>query len=284
MTDMNKTTTKTQSGVSYGSHARKSKNPFKNVYLSVAHGVSRKTTPSVRGKHTAVELHRERLALLIDVENIGLRNVDKVMCEAGQFGKLAIRYAYGVHAEALGNENVVKQALEPRFVVQIRKGKNASDIAIAADAMSLCYTRDDIDGFVIVSDDSDYAALALSLRNLGKTVYGVGTESAPQGYRDVCTGFRTFVKRSGSAKKKANSKKKIINDYSPTVVNSRVREFVIGWLKSDNRQLTIGDVANFMNKTKDIPTAKQMGFSKVSSYVVNIGCTIGAEQKILSID
>lgn len=284
MTDKNATNDNSKSNVSYGSHARKSKNPFKNAYLSVANSVSRKSTPSIRGKHTAVELRRERLALLIDVENIGLRNVDKVMCEAGRFGKLAVRYAYGVHAEALSNEKVVKQALEPRFVVQIRKGKNASDIAIAADAMSLCYTRDDIDGFVIVSDDSDYAALALSLRNLGKTVYGVGTENAPKGYRDVCTGFRTFVKRRGAAAKKKSKTKKLVSNYSPTVVNTRVREFVVGWLESDKRQLTIGDVANFMNKTKGIPTAKQMGFAKVSSYVINLGCTIGGEQNILSID
>lgn len=134
------------------------------------------------------------LAVLIDADNIPAKYAGKIMDEVKDYGDPALRRAYGDwSSRKLASWK--KEALELGMVLKQETAntarKNASDIGLVIDAMDLLHTGR-FDGFVLVSSDSDFTALASRLREDGVDVIGIGEPKAPESFRNVCNRFITI--------------------------------------------------------------------------------------------
>jgi uncharacterized LabA/DUF88 family protein len=132
-----------------------------------------------------------RIALLIDADNSPAAKIDVVLAELAKLGVANIRRAYGnwKKNELKGWEQVLHEyAIRPIQQFDVSKGKNATDMLIAIDAMDLLYT-DRPDAFGIVSSDADFTPLVMHLRAKGATVYGFGAKKTPTPFVNACSRF-----------------------------------------------------------------------------------------------
>lgn len=137
-----------------------------------------------------------RLAVLIDADNTFnvIPIIDELFEEISKFGDASVRRIYGDWtSENLKSWKSVlpKHAIQPIQQYANTKGKNATDSALIIDAMDLLYTAP-LDGFCIVSSDSDFTRLAIRFRESGKLVYGFGEEKTPESLRAACNQFIYF--------------------------------------------------------------------------------------------
>lgn len=131
------------------------------------------------------------VALLIDADNASPDTLDPVLTVLAELGTVNIRRAYGNWQKAglKGWANILHlHAVEPQQQFDVTKGKSATDMKMVIDAMDLLY-RGNIDGFGIMSSDSDFLPLAQRIREDGLPVYGFGTAKTPLGFRQACTRF-----------------------------------------------------------------------------------------------
>jgi uncharacterized protein (TIGR00288 family) len=141
-----------------------------------------------------MDRHDERednIALLIDADNASPDHFDEVLLVLGELGTINIRRAYGnwakVSLKGWGNLTGI-HSIVPMQQFDVAKGKSATDMRMTIDAMDLLY-RGHIDGFGIMSSDSDFLPLAQRIREEGLPVYGFGTAKTPLGFRQACTRF-----------------------------------------------------------------------------------------------
>ncbi|UVC10205.1 NYN domain-containing protein [Rhizobium sp. TH2] len=132
-----------------------------------------------------------RLAVLIDADNISSKFVERLFEEVATLGSPTIRRVYGdiARADAKGwAEATERFALLSRRQFVQTTGKNATDISMVIDAMDIMAT-DRVDGFCLVSSDSDFTPLAIRLREQGMMVYGFGATKAAECFRSACGQF-----------------------------------------------------------------------------------------------
>lgn len=134
-----------------------------------------------------------RLAILIDADNTFrfINVIDELLEEISKFGDVSIRRIYGDWTETRmqrWKEILPKYAIQPIQQYANTKGKNSTDSALIIDAMDLLYTAP-LDGFCIVSSDSDFTRLATRLRESGKQVYGFGEQKTPDSLIAACNKF-----------------------------------------------------------------------------------------------
>lgn len=137
------------------------------------------------------ERDRKLYAVLIDADNIPARYAGAILKEITSFGEPALRRVYGDWSSGqLRNwsETVRAHGLVAKQETANTKGKNASDIGLVIDAMDILHTGR-FDGFVLVSSDSDFTALANRVREDGLDVIGIGEGKAPESLRNVCNRF-----------------------------------------------------------------------------------------------
>jgi uncharacterized protein (TIGR00288 family) len=131
------------------------------------------------------------IALLIDADNASPEHLDEVLLVLGELGTINIRRAYGNWAKASlkgwGDLSGL-HSIVPMQQFDVVKGKSATDMRMTIDAMDLLY-RGNVDGFGIMSSDSDFLPLAQRIRENGLPVYGFGTDKTPLSFRQGCTRF-----------------------------------------------------------------------------------------------
>ncbi|ROR90668.1 NYN domain-containing protein [Nocardioides aurantiacus] len=141
-----------------------------------------------------------RLAVLIDADNVSSKVSTDLFAELAGYGLLTVKRAYGDWTTDQLNgwkKRLHEHAISPMQQFAYTTGKNSSDSALIIDAMDLLYAGN-LDGFVIVSSDSDFTRLATRLRESAMTVYGVGAGKTPRAFRDACDKF-TFLEVLGAA-------------------------------------------------------------------------------------
>ncbi|MBB4856744.1 uncharacterized protein (TIGR00288 family) [Novosphingobium chloroacetimidivorans] len=131
------------------------------------------------------------IALLIDADNASPANLEAALTILGDLGTVNVRRIYGNWSKPglKGWSNIVHRfALEPQQQFDLTKGKNATDMKMTIDAMDLLYGGR-VDGFGLMTSDSDFMPLAMRIRQNGTPVYGFGTARTPQAFREACTRF-----------------------------------------------------------------------------------------------
>lgn len=133
-----------------------------------------------------------RLAVLIDADNATYKVVKELLEETSKYGIAMVKRAYGdwTTTNLTGWKDVLhRHAIQPIQQFAYTKGKNATDSALIIDAMDLLYAGN-LDGFCIVSSDSDFTRLATRLRESGKVVYGFGeSQKTPEAFIAACDKF-----------------------------------------------------------------------------------------------
>jgi uncharacterized protein (TIGR00288 family) len=131
------------------------------------------------------------IALLIDADNASPEHLDEVLLVLGELGTINIRRAYGNWAKASlkgWGEQTGPHSIVPMQQFDVVKGKSATDMRMTIDALDLLY-RGNVDGFGIMSSDSDFLPLAQRIREDGLPVYGFGTAKTPISFQQACTRF-----------------------------------------------------------------------------------------------
>lgn len=134
----------------------------------------------------------KKIALLIDAENTSVRYLDTIMKEVKQYGDITFQRMYGDFSNTKmfdWSQKGLEYAIVPIHQSIYKTGKNAADIMLVIDAMDIMF-QNHVDGFCIVSSDSDFTRLANRLRESGKLVVGMGKTSASKTFISACNEYK----------------------------------------------------------------------------------------------
>ena len=239
-----------------------------------------------------------RLAVLIDADNAPRSALGDVMAEVAVYGTPTIKRIYGDWTTpnlASWKPLLLENALTPVQQYGYTTGKNSTDSAMIIDAMDILYTGQ-VDGFVLVSSDSDFTRLAIRLREAGKKVYGMGEKKTPNPFIVACDKFVYIeVIRSAAQQERAEeaareepkeppkparraARKKGAEAAPPPAPEaeppSRVPKEIITLLADSVEMLAdedgyapLGEVANLLVRKKRDFDPRNFGFSKLSKLV-----------------
>lgn len=135
---------------------------------------------------------QNRIAVLIDAENVSSKYVKLIMDEVGSYGVATYKRLYGDFTKPSVKSWLSKlqeYAITPVFQYNYTQGKNASDSALIIDAMDILYTEN-VSGFCLVTSDSDFTKLAMRLRESGMIVIGMGEQKTPSSLVSACENFK----------------------------------------------------------------------------------------------
>ncbi|MDH7499877.1 MAG: NYN domain-containing protein [candidate division NC10 bacterium] len=151
-----------------------------------------------------------KIALLIDGDNAQPSFIEKILTEVGKYGSITIRRIYGdwtTPSMSGWKETLNNHAIQPVQQFRYTIGKNATDSALIIDAMDILHSHL-VDGFCIVSSDSDYTRIATRIREMGIFVMGIGKEKTPKAFVNACNVFiyteNLIPKQSGRRMKRAD--------------------------------------------------------------------------------
>lgn len=135
--------------------------------------------------------HSPNIALLIDADNASHQGIDPVLTVLAELGTVNIRRAYGNwRKQGLKSwvDKLHRYGIEPQQQFDLTKGKNATDMKMTIDAMDLLFSER-VDGFGIMSSDSDFMPMAMRIRQDGLPVYGFGSSKTPDAFKQACSRF-----------------------------------------------------------------------------------------------
>lgn len=135
--------------------------------------------------------HNDKLAVLIDADNAQASIINELLAEVSRYGTATVKRAYGdwTTPNLRGWKEVLhKAAIQPMQQFSYTTGKNATDSSLIIDAMDLLHAGT-VNGFCLVSSDSDFTRLATRIREAGLVVYGFGEQKTPQPFVAACDKF-----------------------------------------------------------------------------------------------
>lgn len=225
-----------------------------------------------------------KLAVLIDADNVPYSNVKGMMEEVAKFGTPTTKRIYADWTKP--NSNGWKSVLLEHAITPIQQysytvGKNSSDSALIIDAMDLLYS-DKLDGFCIVSSDSDFTRLAIRLRESGMKVIGIGEKKTPNSFIVACDRFIYIEVLDGATQKKKQPKitlvdaKKTVEKPTEKPLNKidiptiELIESTIEDIGDDDGWAFLGDVGNLIVKKKPEFDPRNYGFAKLTPMLKSL--------------
>lgn len=157
------------------------------------------------------EDNERRISILIDGDNAQATLIEEILVEAGKYGNATIRRVYGDWTTPSMNswKDILNiHAFQPIQQFRYTVGKNATDSAMIIDAMDILHSHQ-VDGFCLVSSDSDYTRLATRIRESGLLVVGIGKKNTPRAFVSACNVFiytenLKSRNRNGGSSRKSN--------------------------------------------------------------------------------
>lgn len=217
----------------------------------------------------------KNIALLIDADNTTPDGIDPVLTVMAELGQVNIRRAYGNFAKdnlKKWGDLTNKFGILPQQQFDVSKGKNATDMAMTIDAIDLLY-QGKVDGFGLMTSDSDFTPLVTRLRQDGILVYGFGEAKTPQAFKSVCTRFIDIKKLiNGSAE---NSAKDASEDLALTTdtIDDDLKDLLINAYNASNRDkdgfAKLSEVGQRAGNRSSFDT-RNYGFSRLSDLVENL--------------
>ena len=211
----------------------------------------------------------DRLAVLIDADNTTAGVTTEMLAEVTQFGTPSIKRAYGDWTSPqLGGwkDELLRHAIQPMQQFAYTRGKNSTDSALIIDAMDLLYAGN-LEGFVIVSSDSDFTRLATRLRESGKTVYGLGARKTPEAFVAACDRFIYLDLLSEDAQEPAQDPAPD-DEPAPALPNlKRILSTAISSTSKEDGWSNLGEVGSYLVKSHAAFDPRVYGHSKLSDLV-----------------
>lgn len=219
-----------------------------------------------------------KLAVLIDGDNIPSAYVKEMMEEIAKYGNPTIKRIYGdwtkPHLTKWKNL-LLENAITPIQQYGYTTGKNATDSAMIIDAMDILYSEK-VNGFCLVSSDSDFTRLATRLREAGMNVIGIGEKKTPEPFIVACDRFiyieilqnRSKESESDTTPEKA-AKKSGVDKITPRVI--RLISSTVSDLADDDGWAFLGDVGSLLQKKQPNFDSRNYGFEKLTPLINSIG-------------
>jgi uncharacterized LabA/DUF88 family protein len=226
-----------------------------------------------------------RLAVLIDADNIPYSNVRGMLEEIAKYGTPTFKRIYGdwTRQTTSGWKTVLlENAITPIQQYSYTKGKNSTDSALIIDAMDILYSGK-IDGFCIVSSDSDFTRLATRLREAGMRVIGIGERKTPHPFIVACDKFiyleilsqsSNTTESAPEVRKKGKpvvkKKKSSPPEPDPRALQEAVKRLIatsISDLADENGWAFLGDVGNLILKKQPDFDPRNFGFPKLTPLI-----------------
>jgi len=218
-----------------------------------------------------------KLAVLIDGDNIPSAYVKEMMEEIAKYGNPTIKRIYGDWTKprlSKWKNILLENAITPIQQYGYTTGKNATDSAMIIDAMDILYSEK-VNGFCLVSSDSDFTRLATRLREAGMQVFGIGEKKTPESFIVACDKFIYIeilkYQREGSESElaeKKSSQKDNIDKITPKVI--RLISSTISDLADDDGWAFLGDVGNLLQKKQPNFDSRNYGFQKLTPLISSI--------------
>ncbi|WP_417196421.1 NYN domain-containing protein [Bizionia sp.] len=220
-----------------------------------------------------------KLAVLIDGDNIPSAYVKEMMEEIAKYGNPTIKRIYGDWTKphlAKWKNMLLENAITPIQQYGYTTGKNATDSAMIIDAMDILYSEK-VNGFCLVSSDSDFTRLATRLREAGMKVYGIGEKKTPKPFIVACDKFIyiEILKQASSdsdsdtdPEDKKKSSKDSYDKITPKVI--RLISQTIEDLADDDGWAFLGDVGSLLQKKQPNFDSRNYGFAKLTPLINSI--------------
>lgn len=216
------------------------------------------------------------LAVLIDGDNIPSAYVKEMMEEIAKYGNPSIRRIYGDWTKpnlSKWKNLLLENAITPIQQYAYTVGKNATDSAMIIDAMDILYSGK-VEGFCLVSSDSDFTRLATRLREAGMKVIGIGEKKTPEPFIVACDRFiyveilKKNEEKESPNSKTPNSKK---NDYDKIGVKTiKLISSTISDCADDDGWAFMGDVGSLLQKKQPNFDSRNYGFQKLTPMISSI--------------
>ncbi|MDO3627859.1 NYN domain-containing protein [Mucilaginibacter sp. BT774] len=223
-----------------------------------------------------------KFAVLIDADNVPYANVKEMFEEIAKYGTPTFKriYADWTKPTVSGWKNVLlENAITPIQQYSYSTGKNASDSALIIDAMDILYTGK-VDGFCIVSSDSDFTRLATRLREAGMKVIGIGEKKTLNPFITACDKFiyiEILKKEKVSQQDNSNREKSRpetapathpLNKIDPEII--AIISDSIDDLADENGWTYLGDLGSLIIKKKPDFDSRNYGYPKMLPLIKSI--------------
>ncbi len=224
-----------------------------------------------------------KLAVLIDADNVPYANVKEMFEEIAKYGTPTFKriYADWTKPTVSGWKNVLlENAITPIQQYSYSVGKNATDSALIIDAMDILYTGN-VDGFCIVSSDSDFTRLATRLREAGMKVIGIGEKKTLNPFITACDKFIyiEILKKEKPVRADNNPKEvtrteaapenKPLNKLDPEIIEL-ISDSITDLPADENGWTYLGDLGSLIIKKKPDFDPRNYGFPKMSPMIRSI--------------
>ncbi|MBS3850481.1 NYN domain-containing protein [Devosia sp. BSSL-BM10] len=208
-----------------------------------------------------------RLAVLIDADNASAKIADGLFEEIAKIGEASVRRIYGDFSSPRSKgwiDVLAKHAIIPQQQFAYTIGKNASDITLVIDAMDLLHGGR-LDGFCLVSSDSDFTRLAARIREQGVDVFGFGEQKTPESFRQACRRFIYTENLLPTPTVAADSAAP--RSLQPVAAATKIISGIIAQMESDDGWVALGQVGSQLSNLASDFDPRTYGFRKLSDLV-----------------
>ena len=209
-----------------------------------------------------------RYAVLIDADNVAAKYTKYILDEVSNYGIVTYKRVYGdwTRTNLAGWKNMaLDNAITPVQQYSYTTGKNATDSAMIIDAMDILYSRN-IDGFCIVSSDSDFTRLAIRLRESGMHVIGMGEKKTPKPFSTACNAFKYL---------EILAEEEIQTDAAEKVEMKTLESAIIRIISENanlQEEINIGELGSRLQGRYPDFDVRNYGYSKFSQFLKDFDC------------
>lgn len=215
------------------------------------------------------ESDEQLLAVLIDADNVSPKPIREMLAEIANYGTPIYKRIYGDWSDTRlkGWRDVLNEhAIIPVQQFAYTSGKNSTDSALIIDAMDLLHGGK-VDGFVLVSSDSDFTKLATRLREGRKRVFGMGERKTPVSFRNACDKFVFLEVLKPPVARTSKSTKADAPMYTPDAELERLVRNTLEDMTDDSGWLAMGGLGSGMLKKMPEFDARNYGYKRLSDLI-----------------
>ena len=211
----------------------------------------------------------KRFALLIDADNVSAKYIDPILDELSKYGNVTYKRIYGDWTNRQNSswkEELLTSSITPIQQFSYTTGKNATDSALIIDAMDILYSNT-VDGFCIVSSDSDFTKLASRIRESGLTVIGMGENKTPMAFRKACDIFTRLELLEGENEAKEEVKEDAgVKDIDKSTIEDAIVK-IITENTNNGRETGLAELGNRLLKLYPDFDVRSYGYSLLSKLL-----------------
>ncbi len=238
-----------------------------------------------------MDIHAKKLAVLIDADNSSKNSISLILEEVAKYGIASVKRVYGDwSSDALKSwrEVLLPHAITPVQQFAYTTGKDATDMILIIDAMDLLYSGA-LDGFCIVSSDSDFTPLASRIRESGLMVYGFGRKKTPEPFKKACDKFisvenltvdeKDELKQNPLLKKEVDSKEVVkAGSVEKEEIKQQIDKATLNLIykavkdnSDDSGWAYLGAIGTYISAVKPDFDTRNYGYDKLSGLVKALG-------------